>query len=161
MPPVFTAMLAERLNGCSAIRVHEVTDGQKIETGHAYIAPGGKHFEVAVSKGEVVARLHEGPPENSCRPAVDVLFRSVAAVYGAGSLAVVLTGMGQDGLRGSEFLREAGARILAQDQKSSVVWGMPGSIVRAGLADEVVELHNMAQAIRAELKEKLSGARLC
>jgi two-component system chemotaxis response regulator CheB len=160
MPPVFTAMLAQRLDSCSALRVHEVVEGQKIEAGHAYIAQGGKHFEVAQEKGGVVARLHEGPPENSCRPAVDVLFRSVAAVYGAGSLGVILTGMGQDGQRGSECLREAGARILAQDQKSSVVWGMPGAVVRAGLADRVVELDNMARVITAELKEKLSVARV-
>jgi two-component system chemotaxis response regulator CheB len=160
MPPVFTAMLAERLNSCSAIRVHEAAHGQRIEAGHAYIAPGGKHLEVASSKGDVVAQLHEGAPENSCRPAVDVLFRSVAAVYGAGSLAVVLTGMGQDGLRGSEALREAGGRVLVQDQKSSVVWGMPGSVARAGLADEIVELENMARAIRADLKGRVSGARL-
>lgn len=160
MPPLFTAMLAERLNSCSAIRVHEAAEGQKIESGHAYIAPGGKHLEAAVSKGCVVAHLHEGPPENSCRPAVDVLFRSVAAVYGAGSLGVVLTGMGQDGLRGSEYLREAGGRVLVQDQKSSVVWGMPGSVAKAGLADEIVELGNMAQVIRTELKGKPSGARL-
>ncbi len=161
MPPLFTAMLAERLNSCSAIRVHEAAEGQRIEAGHAYIAPGGKHFEVASSQGGVVACLHEGPPENSCRPAVDVLFRSVAAVYGAGSLGVVLTGMGQDGLRGSGYLREAGGRVLVQDKQSSVVWGMPGSVARAGLADEIVELEKMAQAIRAELKGKPSGAPVC
>lgn len=152
MPPLFTGMLAERLDSCSAIRVHEAQDGQRIEPGHAYIAPGGKHMEVVAPLGAVVAHLHEGPPENSCRPAVDVLFRSVAAIYGAGSLGVVLTGMGQDGLRGSEHLREAGGRILAQDQKSSVVWGMPGAVARAGLADEIVDIEKMAEAIRAELR---------
>lgn len=161
MPPLFTAMLAERLNHCSALRVHEAAEGQKIEAGHVYLAPGGKHLELAVSQGAVVAHLHEGPPENSCRPAVDVLFRSVAAVYGAGAVGVVLTGMGQDGLRGSEYLREAGGRVLVQDEKSSVVWGMPGSVARAGLADEVVELASMAAAMRAELKEKLSAAGIC
>lgn len=160
MPPVFTAMLAQRLDSCSALRVHEVVEGQKIEAGHVYIAPGGKHFEVAPGKKEVVAHLHEGPPENSCRPAVDVLFRSVAAVYGSSALGIVLTGMGQDGLRGSECLREVGGRVLVQDQKSSVVWGMPGAVARAGVADEVVELDNMARVICSELKEKLSGTRI-
>ena len=159
MPPIFTAMLAERLTGCSRIPVHEATQGQKIEAGHAYIAPGGKHLEVVQSKGGITAHLHEGPPENSCRPAVDVLFRSVAQVYGAGALGVVLTGMGQDGMRGSESLREAGGRVIVQDQASSVVWGMPGSVANAGMADEIVSLEKMAPAILADLKtRKLNGS---
>ncbi len=149
MPPLFTAMLAQRLDECSRIRVHEASEGQRIEPGHVYIAPGGKHLEIASSGTGPVARLHEGPPENSCRPAVDVLFRSVASVYGAGSLGVVLTGMGQDGLRGSQVLQEAGGRILAQDQASSVVWGMPGAVVSAGVADQVIDINHMAQAIIA------------
>ena len=161
MPPLFTAMLAQRLDSCSALRVHEVADGQEIEAGHAYIAPGGKHFEVVSGPGPVLAYLHEGPPENSCRPAVDVLFRSVAAVYGAGSLGVILTGMGQDGLRGAEYFREVGGRVLVQDQKSSVVWGMPGAVARAGLADEIVDLEDMARVISTDLKEKSFAPRFC
>jgi two-component system chemotaxis response regulator CheB len=157
MPPVFTAMMAARLNEVSQVRVHEAAEGQPVEAGHAYIAPGGKHLEVAVRGAQTVAHLHEGPPENSCRPAVDVLFRSVARVYGAGALAVVLTGMGHDGMRGSQFIREAGGRVVAQDQLSSVVWGMPGAVAEAGLADEVVTLGGMAAAILARAGQPLMG----
>jgi two-component system chemotaxis response regulator CheB len=100
-----------------------------------------------------VLQLHEGPPENSCRPAVDVLFRSVAATYGGNVLAVVLTGMGQDGLRGCQHLREAHAQVIAQDEKSSVVWGMPGCVATAGLADLVVPLDRVGGEIVRRVKE--------
>jgi len=112
-----------------------------------WVAPGGFHMEV--EKFGVGAWLHlgEGPPENSCRPAVDVLFRSVARVYGPGALGVVLTGMGQDGLRGSESIREAGGQVLAQDEATSVVWGMPGAVSHAGLANKVLALPALAQEI--------------
>lgn len=100
-----------------------------------------------------VLHLHEGPPENSCRPAVDVLFRSVAATFGPSTLAVVLTGMGQDGLRGCQLLREANAQVIAQDEKSSVVWGMPGCVATAGLADAVVPLNRVAVEIVRRVKE--------
>ena len=95
----------------------------------------------------MVIRLHEGPPENSCRPAVDVTFRSVVSLYGASILAVILTGMGQDGLRGCELIAEAGGRVLAQDEASSVVWGMPGFVARAGLANEVLPLSQIGGRI--------------
>jgi two-component system chemotaxis response regulator CheB len=95
--------------------------------------------------------LHQDPPENSCRPAVDVLFRSAARAFGAGCLAVVLTGMGQDGLRGCEAIREAGGQVLAQDEASSVVWGMPGYVARAGLADRVLPLSVLASEIRTRV----------
>ena len=97
-------------------------------------------------------RTHEGPPENSCRPAVDVLFRSVAQVYGAGALAVVLTGMGQDGLRGCECIREAGGQVLAQDEATSVVWGMPGAVSQAGLAEKVLPLPELAVEINRRVQ---------
>jgi len=149
MPPLFTELLAARLNQDSKIRVHEAYDGLKIERGHAYIAPGGKHLTVSAENGHVRARLNEDPPENSCRPAVDVLFRSMAQVYGGGTLGVVLTGMGQDGLRGAQWIREAGGKLIAQDQGSSVVWGMPGALAEAGLADKIVPLHSISEALLA------------
>jgi len=149
MPPVFTAMLAQRLNklNCGLI-FHEGSDGMAVEAGHAYIAPGGRHMEVRTQRGQVVVRLHDAPPESSCRPAVDVLFRSVAEEFSGHALAVVLTGMGSDGCRGVEKLGALGARVLAQDEKTSVVWGMPGAIARAGLADEIVPLPQIGSRIQ-------------
>lgn len=148
MPPMFTQMLAERLNvlKCS-VKFQEGEDGSALEAGCVYIAPGGKHMEVRREGTLVVIRLHEGPPENSCRPAVDVLFRSVVSVYGGAILGVILTGMGQDGLRGCELIAESGGRIFAQDERSSVVWGMPGFVAQAGLADEVLPLEEMGRRI--------------
>ena len=140
MPPVFTKMFAERLDRQSALRVVEATDGMPVTAGTVYIAPGDRHLTVVGRGTSVTTRLTTAPPENSCRPAADVLFRSVAQVYGASTLAVVLTGMGQDGRRGAEVLRAAGAEVVAQDQASSVVWGMPGAVVGAGLAHAVLPL---------------------
>lgn len=148
MPPVFTRALADRLNTLkSSVQFHEGEEGMAIESSHAYIAPGGKHMEVRREGVRVVLRLHEGPPENSCRPAVDVLFRSIPSVYGANILAVILTGMGQDGLNGCEVIAELGGRILAQDEATSVVWGMPGFVVKSGFADEVLPLNEVAARI--------------
>jgi two-component system chemotaxis response regulator CheB len=147
MPPMFTAMLAERLNAQSAVACHEGAEGQIIERGHAYVAPGGHHMEVAKISVRTQLRIHEGPMENSCRPAVDVLFRSVTAVYRGAVLGVVMTGMGQDGLRGSAAIRENGGRIIAQDEASSVVWGMPGQVVQAGLAERVLPLNQIGLEI--------------
>lgn len=153
MPPMFTALLAERLAANSPVKFHEGQHGQVIEPGHGYIAPGGKHMEVKRDGLRTVLQLHDGPPENSCRPAVDVLFRSVAAAYGPSTLAVVLTGMGQDGLRGCQLLREANAQVIAQDEKSSVVWGMPGCVATAGLADVVLPLNRVTAEIVRRVKE--------
>jgi two-component system chemotaxis response regulator CheB len=148
MPPVFTKMLADRLTAKSAWHVHEAVDGMALEAGHAYIAPGDHHLTVSrASFGAGRAIVSSGPPENSCRPSVDVLFRSVAATRGAGGLGVVMTGMGQDGLRGAELLVEAGGEVFAQDEATSVVWGMPGYVARAGLATELVPLDSIAAAI--------------
>lgn len=135
MPPMFTTLLAERLDhGSGPVRWSEARDGEALRAGHAYLAPGGRHLAVAAGPGgEPLARLLDTEPENSCRPAADVLFRSVAAL-GLPALAVVMTGMGEDGLRGCELLAARGDTILVQDQASSVVWGMPGAVARAGLA---------------------------
>lgn len=151
MPPVFTRILAERLEKSSGFPCHEATEGQEIQPGHLYLAPGGFHLELVREGAKLRARLHEGAPENSCRPAVDVLFRSVAQHYGAGALAVVLTGMGQDGLRGSEAIRERGGRVIAQDEASSVVWGMPGHVAAAGLAEAVLPLSHIGPELSRRL----------
>ncbi|MEV1289838.1 chemotaxis response regulator protein-glutamate methylesterase [Micromonospora sp. NPDC049679] len=140
MPPVFTRMFAERLNRMAGLRVVEAEDDMPINPGVVYIAPGDRHLEVTQRGTSRVTRLTDAPPENSCRPAVDVLFRSVNRVYGASSLALILTGMGHDGRRGCETLHAAGAEVIAQDEASSVVWGMPGAVVEAGLAHTVLPL---------------------
>jgi two-component system chemotaxis response regulator CheB len=127
--------------------VSEGATGTVLQPGRALIAPGDYHMTVVGDGRTVRAQLSQDPPENSCRPAVDVLFRSVAAVYGPDALAVVLTGMGQDSLRGCEAIRAAGGRVLVQDEASSVVWGMPGSVARAGLADRVLPLASVADEI--------------
>jgi two-component system chemotaxis response regulator CheB len=148
MPAAFTGLLAERLAALAAIEVREGILGKVLYPGQAWIAPGDYHMEVT-RDGQQTARLrlHQGPPENSCRPSVDVLFRSVAEAYGAGTLAVVLTGMGQDGLRGCEAIREAGGQVLVQDEATSVVWGMPGFVARADLADQVLPLEKLGPEI--------------
>jgi two-component system chemotaxis response regulator CheB len=153
MPPLFTAMLAERLTAHSQVPCHEGADGQVIERGHAYIAPGGRHMEVQRPGIRPVLRLHDGPPENSCRPAVDVLFRSVAAVYGGAVLGVVMTGMGRDGLRGCEILHENRGHIVVQDEATSVVWSMPGCVAKAGYADKIVPLNQIAGEISRRVRE--------
>ncbi|GAA2630692.1 hypothetical protein GCM10010399_73370 [Dactylosporangium fulvum] len=144
MPPVFTKMFAERLDRTAALNVVEATGDMTVKAGTVYIAPGDFHLEVHRRGAEVVTKLNNGPPENFCRPAVDVLFRSVARVYGGATLAIVLTGMGQDGKRGAEQLRSAGAEIVAQDEATSVVWGMPGAVTQAGLAHVVLPLGDIA-----------------
>jgi two-component system chemotaxis response regulator CheB len=140
MPPMFTRLLAERLTAQGGIPVEEGRTGALVQPGRAWIAPGDHHMIVTRDGTQARLLLHQDPPENSCRPAADVLLRSVARAYGPRALAVVLTGMGQDGLRGCEAVREAGGQALAQDEATSVVWGMPGFVARAGLADRVLPL---------------------
>jgi two-component system chemotaxis response regulator CheB len=147
MPPMFTRLLAERLDAQSELNVVEASAGMKIEDGTVYIAPGGYHLEAVQVSGRLQTHLHQGPPENSCRPAVDVLFRSVVPLFGAGVLGVILTGMGQDGLYGCRHIKEAGGIVMAQDQRTSVVWGMPGYVAEAGLADVILPLEQIGQEI--------------
>jgi two-component system chemotaxis response regulator CheB len=147
MPPMFTRLLAERMSTEFSIRVQEGSSGTVLQSGHAWIAPGDHHMIVVRDGPKIRLMLHQDPPENSCRPAADVLLRSVAKTCGANSLAVILTGMGQDGMRGCEAIREAGGQILAQDEATSVVWGMPGYVARAGLADRVLPLSLIADEI--------------
>ena len=147
MPPLFTRLLADRLNSRSRLHVQEGQEGMKVESGQVWIAPGGRHVTVARKGGDVVLALKRDPPENSCRPAVDVLFRSVANAYGASALAVVLTGMGADGTLGARVIRDAGGEVIVQDEASSVVWGMPGSVVAASLADRICPLANIVPEV--------------
>lgn len=147
MPPMFTRLLAERLACKSRLRVEEAGEGSRLEPGVALIAPGGHHMKFRSERGSVVVALDDGPPENSCRPAVDVMFRSAASVYGRNTLAVMLTGMGRDGFEGTKQLKAAGAAVLAQDRATSVVWGMPGYVVEAGLADVVAGIDDIGPAI--------------
>ncbi len=153
MPPVFTKRLAERLTTQCQIRVDEGKTEDILQPGRAWLAPGDYHLIVERDGTQVRLRTHQAPPENSCRPAVDVLFRSVAKTYQGGVLAIVLTGMGQDGLHGCECIREAGGQVLVQDEASSVVWGMPGIVANAGLANKVLPLNQMANDIMRRVKE--------
>jgi two-component system chemotaxis response regulator CheB len=147
MPPVFTRMLAERLHQGEGVKVVEGADGMGLEPGTAYIAPGNYHMAVRRKEGRVFLAMNQEPPVNYCRPSADVLFRSVADVYGAEALGIIMTGMGQDGLNGIRAMKGKGAMIFAQDQASSVVWGMPSFVVREGLADCVLPLGEMRGAI--------------
>ena len=150
MPPIFTSLLAARLSAKSSLPVRECKSGEPLIAGFVYIAPGDFHMVISGEDGAVRLRTHQGPKENFCRPSVDVLFRSVATLYAAKTLAVVLTGMGRDGLVGCEALSRSGARIIVQDEASSVVWGMPGFVARSGLADKVLPLDQIgAEIVRA------------
>jgi two-component system chemotaxis response regulator CheB len=158
MPPVFTRMFAERLDRSTPLTVVEAGDGMDVAPGTVYIAPGDKHLVLHRRGTATVTHLSGASPENSCRPAVDVMFRSVAALYGSAAYAAVLTGMGYDGRGGAKVLRDAGAEVLAQDEASSVVWGMPGAVVGAGLADEVLPLDKVAACLTARVKVGRSAA---
>ncbi|MCX6604955.1 MAG: chemotaxis response regulator protein-glutamate methylesterase [Acidobacteria bacterium] len=152
MPALFTAPLANRLNETCALAVREAVDGEPLMNGTVYLAPGGRHLKLVPTPSGIRIRLDDGPPENSCRPAVDVLFRSAAPLFGPAVLGVILTGMGQDGLLGATELDRAGVELLVQDQASSVVWGMPGAIVRSGLPHSIVPLAGLAEAIADRLR---------
>jgi two-component system, chemotaxis family, protein-glutamate methylesterase/glutaminase len=152
MPPVFTKHLADRLNNASALSVGEAKADDLIQPGQVWIAPGDYHMTVRRSGATLRVALNQEAPENSCRPAVDVLFRSAASLFGPNLLTVVMTGMGQDGQKGCEVIRQAGGRIIAQDEATSVVWGMPGAVVRAGLAHHVVPLSQIVHEIMTHVR---------
>ncbi|MEI2715587.1 MAG: chemotaxis-specific protein-glutamate methyltransferase CheB [Candidatus Nanopelagicales bacterium] len=155
MPATFTSLLAQRLDKISALSVLEGHQGQPVDAGHVYVAPGGRHMGVERRDSAVRIDIHDGPRENSCRPAADVLFRTAADAYGSGVLGVVLTGMGQDGLAGSHAIVAAGGTVVVQDPATAVVGTMPDSVARAGLADAVVPLDGIA----AEIVTRTVGAR--
>ena len=152
MPAMFTKMLAERLSNSSAVKVEEAAAGTICKPGQVWIAPGGFHMTVAKVGTDYHLELNQNPPENSCRPAADVLFRSAATVNGASTLAVVLTGMGEDGLIGCRFIHQAGGQVIVQDKATSVVWGMPGAVAKANIADRQIPLKEIAGAIVNRLK---------
>ncbi len=150
MPEIFTELLAQRLNSMSPMPVSEAADGVLVQPGHVYVAKGGRHMTLRRTGADVHLRLDDGPPENFCKPAVDVLFRSGVETWGGSLAAYVLTGMGSDGLAGARGIREAGGSVHIQDEASSVIWGMPGAIAGAGIADEVLPLNAIAASM-AEL----------
>jgi two-component system chemotaxis response regulator CheB len=148
MPPLFTEALAGNLQAKSSIRVREARDGEIAVAGCAYVAPGGRHMKVAAGpSGEVVVRIVDDPPENHCRPAVDVLFRSAATEFPRRSIAAILTGMGHDGTEGLRCLKRTGCLSIAQDEATSTVFGMPREAILAGVVDQVLPLNQIAAAL--------------
>lgn len=156
MPPTFTAVLAEHLARVAKRPVREAVDGEEIVAGTVYLAPGGKHMKVARRDGNAVIAIEDGPLVNFCKPAVDPLFASAAEVWGNKVLALVLTGMGSDGLAGAKAIVAAGGHVMAQDEESSVVWGMPGQVTNAGLCSAVLSLPEIA----AKLTRLFTGERV-
>jgi len=148
MLATFTRHFAERLAAQCRIKIVEANAGDTVAPGHAYIARGDYHLMTVRRLGRTSLAMNQEVAENFCRPAVDVLFRSIAHTHGAGALAVVLTGMGHDGLRGCGAIRDAGGDVIVQDEQSSVVWGMPGFVARAGLASQVLALDQLASELR-------------
>ncbi len=157
MPKLFTGALAQRLNGLCALPVREALEGVELRPGAIWLAPGDSHLEVTNPPlGTPRLMLTQGPPLHHCRPAVDVLFRSLAKTFGDRALGVVLTGMGSDGVAGARELVRAGAAVLAQDEASSAVWGMPGRLVEEGLAAEVLPLSAMAAELMGRTRKDVS-----
>jgi two-component system chemotaxis response regulator CheB len=155
MPPTFTMILAEILERASGRPVHEAVDGEALRAGAIYIAPGGRHLRVLRRDGMPSVALDDGPPINFCKPAVDPMFSSAAETWGSWNLALVLTGMGSDGTRGAADIVAAGGSVIAQDEETSVVWGMPGAVARAGLCSAVLPIDQIA----AKLTNLFSGGR--
>jgi two-component system chemotaxis response regulator CheB len=151
LPPDFTEYFATSLARRCGIRVIEATEGMIAEPGVLHVARSGKHLVLHSQSGQVVLRLSDSPPENGCRPAADVLFRSAAVAYYGQVLTVVLTGMGSDGAKGASVLKRAGAHVIAQDEATSVVWGMPGSTVAAGAANEVLPIDEIGPSLLSHL----------
>jgi len=147
MPPTFTTLLAARLSTTGSMTVKEGEDGEVAVPGMAYIAPGGFHMLLSQSGANTIIRLSTDAPENSCRPAVDPLFRSAAEIYSSTLLGVILTGMGYDGLKGAQAIKSKSGQVIAQDEETSVIWGMPGAIVQAGIADTVLPIERIADEI--------------
>ena len=148
MPATFTTILAEHLGQASGMPAAEAKDGEPVVAGRIYVAPGDFHMTVAVESGRKVLHLDKNPPENFCRPAVDPMLRSLAKAYNGKVLTVILTGMGQDGLKGGQELSAAGGVIAAQDEATSVVWGMPGAVTNAGLCSAVLPLSDIGPYVR-------------
>lgn len=153
IPKAFSASFAARMDRLCRMTVCEATDGQQVLTGHVYIAPGDQHLMLARDGARYICRLDDGPPVNRHKPSVDVLFRSVAQQAGSNAIGAILTGMGRDGALGLREMREAGAATIAQDEASSLVWGMPGEAVALGAAGEVLPLEGISDAVRRLIAE--------
>ena len=149
MPPVFTSAFAESLDKDSSVSVVEARSGQRLEPATVYLAPGGKHMKVVRQEdtGKPGVLITDDPPENNCKPSADYLFRSVAGLYKDRALGVIMTGMGTDGALGLKLMKRQGARVIAQDQASSVVFSMPMEAIKAGVVDEVLDLERIADEI--------------
>ena len=152
IPAAFSGPFARRMDASSAMTVCEARDGQQIIPGHVYIAPGDKHLLVKRDGARYVCTLSDGPPVNRHKPSVDVLFRSVAENVGPNAISVILTGMGDDGAKGMQEIKETGAPTIAQDEKTSVVWGMPGEAVKLGCVDNVLPLEKIASTLTRLVK---------
>ncbi len=153
MPATFTTILAEHLQRVSGVTCEEGVDGEPVRDGRMYLAPGGFHMTVARDGPTPVIRLNTDPPENFCRPAVDPMLRSVAQIYGGRSLAVILTGMGHDGLKGGQAIVDARGTVIAQDEATSVVWGMPGAVATGGLCSAVLSLESIVMHLKKITRE--------
>lgn len=156
LPAVFTGLLAQRLARDTGHNVVEAQNNEPLRDGVVYIAPGGQHMIVQTLEGKPYIRLTQTEPENFCRPSADPMMKSVAAIYGASTLAVVLTGMGEDARRGCEEIKRRGGRVVIQDEATSVVWGMPGAVARAGLADSMHPLLDIGPKVFAMLNAQYS-----
>jgi len=154
MPRTFTTILAQHIGQASGLESHEGVDGEPVRAGSVYVAPGGCHMLVEGNAAQPTIRLDDGPPENFCKPAVDPMLRSIAKVYGPAVLVVILTGMGQDGLKGSQAVVAAGGTIMAQDAETSVVWGMPGAVATGGVCSAVLPLSGIADYVRRIVSRK-------
>ena len=147
MPPTFTTILAEHLARASRRPALEAVDGETVKPGKIYLAPGGRHMRVVRHRMDATIALDDGPPVNFCKPAVDPLFTSAIDVWQGGILSVILTGMGSDGMRGGKEIVAAGGSVIAQDESTSVVWGMPGAAANAGICAAILPLNQIAQKV--------------
>lgn len=148
MPATFTTLLAEHIGRATGVPAGEAVDGQRVEPGRIYLAPGDYHMVVESGDGGEIMRLNQDPPENFCRPAVDPMLRSMARIYRAGLLTIILTGMGSDGKKGAVEVVESGGSVIAQDEATSVVWGMPGAVATSGLCSAVLPLKDIGPSVR-------------
>lgn len=148
MPPTFTKILAEHISRASGVPCKEAEDGDVLKAGQIYVAPGDYHMLLGLRDDRPTIRIEQGPQVNFCRPAVDPMFSSIVEIYGSGTLAVILTGMGQDGMMGAREVVDAGGTLIAQDESTSVVWGMPGAVATRGLCSAVLPLENIAAHLK-------------
>lgn len=155
MPPTFTAILADHISRMTGWTCTEAKNGDVLRAGHIYLAPGDFHMTVENRGGSTAVAINQDPPENFCRPAVDPMLRSVVQVYGGHVMTVILTGMGADGLKGSKGVVESGGTVVAQDEQSSVVWGMPGAVATAGICSAVMPLKELAEYVTSSFGKGL------